>query len=1161
MFVVDLSLSGNMRSLTHGKSIHRSSIVVVTHCSHRLSLSPLNRPALFPSHSDRYTVPWRCRPSSWRLWITFVCLSTLHMFGLSSAVKRDGEVPTANLRASLSPDSSKEDAMLLSAIGGIGPTESRLQHIPFRTTRYLPIRSHVLQSTVERIESPEALNEVPTKVERNEFTEKGDKTEQVLTAQADHKSLLEGRSESTSTAPDDDFDFLFEDDTPKKPKSRVNKGTSSDETSPGDRSSGEGSSDSDSLLSVVHRTKGNATQANKNQKRITHPKSKAQHQKKVTKKQGIPGSDSLGTSSADFDFDIDSSSNTQADDSQRQSLGDSSALDLFGSDTGDTGDIFGFSNSSSDGGNAAANDGGLFSSSGMGPTGASDETSANPLGSILGGVLNPFAQQQSITPMTDKADEWSKENMKAFEEKMPKKMRDDGSPDSWYKQAVPQESVADLNRMRENRRIAEENRAAAPLSAVYTKATKTVPAINYLGAGYDHVRGNPVGDPSSMGDPGIRPPVLRFTYAQNEDGVSNDLTVLQPLGGYVRQYVACRQSETISELSNLSDYQNELSVDASLQGGDPIGLNSFSASTGYRDFAKEVSKKDTRTYMLKNYCMRYEAGVAQSNHFKWNVTLAFAAGVSQLPDVFDAHNPECACSAEQWRQDQNAEACTKTNVPIWISFIEQFGTHFLVRLFAGGKMTYQVTAKRSEVEKMRNMGIDVKTQLKMQLGGVSGGAGQGTSSKKNQSSSEYQMNVQKETLVIGGRPPGNVSDPAALAAWADTVEELPMPVKFEVQPLYHLLPVEKQEAFKQAVTFYSKAVGLTPQDLSALTGVTRNLPKQLTQATQVAWSGPPPGFAKCPAGQVVILGFAMHLNFKEPGTDNFRIISCPPGREKCDGVGTASSETDEGRIYILCGEEPINEIQQVVAESPAHAGASVLEASCPDETVVVGGFGISVRGGSDGLDSFSIESCTTGQTICTKAPTRGSEKNFLWMMCVDKQYPGLRELVNVAELGSHGNANKRAVNSDGNVDVKCPANSSIVLGYVMEAHTNMQFVRDKFLQCPENASECKMTGKGVDHGMLWLFDRHALFGWIICKTVNEPAMHVATDVGKAKGNGKKKKGKKGKNKTNAPNEVEEGQQLGADSPSQVSVPADADSGPTSKTMSSLKLAPVKLLDL
>nr|CEL66281.1 TPA: MAC/Perforin domain-containing protein [Neospora caninum Liverpool] len=1074
------------------------------------------------------------------------------MHCLSGAVTGDGDVTGANLRDLVNVDSSKERAVQFSAAGDKGPAESGLRHTPFHVAQSsVPIRHHAFHSADEATEFPEAHDEVPTKVEeRQGFGEGGDSAQQALTADG-RRSLLERKSASSSTTTEDDFDSLFKDDVPKKPKKGLDKGASSGETG-----SGKGNSGADSLSSLLSGTLNTGSNNKREQKSDARSKSNISSLTKAEKNRPMSKLKSMGTSSADFDFDLESSSNTRARDKGRSSP-DSSIEDAFGSDSGG---IFGSSNDFSNFGDSATSNGNLLASLGDAPDAHSDKPSRSPLDSTLTSMVNPFAQQPSMTPMTDQAEKWSKENLREFEHRMPNKMRDGPNPDSWYKNNISEKSVADLNRAREIRRTAEANQIATPIETVYTRAIKTVPAINYLGAGYDHVRGNPIGDPSSMGDPGLRPPVLRFSYAQNEDGVSNDLTVLQPIGGYVRPYVACKQSETVSELSTLNDYQNELSVDASLQGGDPIGLNSFSASAGYREFAKEVSKKDTKTYMLRTYCMRYEAGIAQGDQFKWNVTLAFAAAVEHLPDTFEGHNPHCGCSPEQWRQDEAADVCAGSNIPTWIRFIEQFGTHYLVRLFAGGKMTYQVTVKRSEVEKMKKKGADVKSQLKMQLVGVSGGGNQGVATTKNKSSSNYEMNVQKETLVIGGRPPANVSDPGALAVWADTVEELPMPVKFEVQPLHFLLPLEKQEAFKQAVAFYSKAVGLTSQDLSALTGVTRNLPTELTKATQVAWSGPPPGFAKCPEGQVVILGFAMHLNFKERGTDNFRISMCPPGREKCDGVGTASDVTDDGRIYILCGDEPINEIQQVVAETPIASGASVLEATCPDETVILGGFGISVQDGADGIDSFSVESCTTGQTVCTKTPSPGSVKNLLWMACIDKQYTGVRELINVATLGSHGKTNKHAPDQDGSVRVECPENTSIVLGYAMEMHTNMQLVRDKFIHCPEDGKACQLSGKGVDKGVLWVFDKHALFGWVICKTVNEPASHVATDVGKAKGTSKKKKGKKGKNEKHQ-HDGEEEQQPVADVPTEAPVTTDAAPLPEFNSTSTLQLADVKLSDL
>lgn len=140
---------------------------------------------------------------------------------------------------------------------------------------------------------------------------------------------------------------------------------------------------------------------------------------------------------------------------------------------------------------------------------------------------------------------------------------------------------------------------------------------DYLGIGYDAVKGNPLGDPNLMGDPGLRSPIIRFFFHQDEEGVTSDLTELQPRGAYSRPFVACKQSENLSEIATLSDYVKELETDASLAGGDAIGLNSFSASAAYKELAKKAVKRNTRTYLLKTYCLRYEAGLAQTETFSW----------------------------------------------------------------------------------------------------------------------------------------------------------------------------------------------------------------------------------------------------------------------------------------------------------------------------------------------------------------------------------------------------------------------------------------------------------------------------------------------------------------------------------------------------------------
>lgn len=71
-------------------------------------------------------------------------------------------------------------------------------------------------------------------------------------------------------------------------------------------------------------------------------------------------------------------------------------------------------------------------------------------------------------------------------------------------------------------------------------------------------------------------------------------------------------------------------------------------------------------------------------------------------------------------------------------------------------------------------------------------------------------------------------------------------------------------------------------------------------------------------------------------------------------------------------------------------------------------------------------------------------------------------------------------------------------------HTNLQLVRDKFQVCQTRAKECSLKGKGIDKGLLWKYDFHALFGWMLCSSSDEPDAHVASDLSSPKG--KKKKG-------------------------------------------------------
>lgn len=62
------------------------------------------------------------------------------------------------------------------------------------------------------------------------------------------------------------------------------------------------------------------------------------------------------------------------------------------------------------------------------------------------------------------------------------------------------------------------------------------------------VMGNPLGDEHSPGDPGFKAPIIAFDWGHDKEGVSPDLTTLQPKGGYIRPYVSCQRAEKVGEM-------------------------------------------------------------------------------------------------------------------------------------------------------------------------------------------------------------------------------------------------------------------------------------------------------------------------------------------------------------------------------------------------------------------------------------------------------------------------------------------------------------------------------------------------------------------------------------------------------------------------------------
>jgi hypothetical protein len=80
------------------------------------------------------------------------------------------------------------------------------------------------------------------------------------------------------------------------------------------------------------------------------------------------------------------------------------------------------------------------------------------------------------------------------------------------------------------------------------------PGSDFLGFGYNFMRGNPDGDPKTKLDPGFRLPIVRLEWCQVAECATRDGRHLQPKGGYAIPVIACNHATKASTNSRAGEY-------------------------------------------------------------------------------------------------------------------------------------------------------------------------------------------------------------------------------------------------------------------------------------------------------------------------------------------------------------------------------------------------------------------------------------------------------------------------------------------------------------------------------------------------------------------------------------------------------------------------------
>eukprot|EP00371_Babesia_bovis_P001079 XP_001609726.1 mac/perforin domain containing protein [Babesia bovis T2Bo] len=313
---------------------------------------------------------------------------------------------------------------------------------------------------------------------------------------------------------------------------------------------------------------------------------------------------------------------------------------------------------------------------------------------------------------------------------------------------------------------------------------KGTPGMDYLGIGYDAIKGNTMGGEESLLDPGYRAPIINFNWRKSAEGYSPSLNAVYPLYGWVRPVYSCGRSSKIQEIENLDELKKVFSANASIKGDIPAVA--FSASAKYKNASEKLAHKTERM----------------------DTTSSFMEAMKSLEPLPDTVKK--MCSAHDMIDDMTKSEC----IPLkkWIKFFEMFGTHYVHQLLLGGKLIQTLKINASKLQALKNDSIDVDLVVSSVLGSSS------ASLLADKVVNKYKLDElgAKSITVIGGNMPNTPITDAEYAIWGNSVAENPMPIGIVGDSLKNLMDKNLRDSYSLAIHKYAELNGATYETLMKL---------------------------------------------------------------------------------------------------------------------------------------------------------------------------------------------------------------------------------------------------------------------------------------------------------------------------------------------------------
>ncbi|UKK02281.2 hypothetical protein MACK_001637 [Theileria orientalis] len=492
----------------------------------------------------------------------------------------------------------------------------------------------------------------------------------------------------------------------------------------------------------------------------------------------------------------------------------------------------------------------------------------------------------------------------------------------------------------------------------YTSKFKIPSGLEYLGAGYDLIKGNPLGDNITLLDPGYKSNVIQLHWNKNVENISNSMKYLQPVGGWIRPYSSCHKVETVNEINSSDSILKSLSADASVSfslAGDAL---KFAASAKYKKLDSASKSGTSKMFINKSYCFKYVAGISTS--LPWDFTLGFQSSLDRLVNKFQGLEHDSSCKPYIYREDPGNNDCYKTGITDWMELFNTFGTHVATKIYLGGKIFTTMEVKKNQEKKLSDQGLDVKAILSAEIKNTNIDSNVQVSIIKSNNSKDNLLDTKKSTFVLGGDIYGK-GKTMDFIEWSKSVSKHPMPIKAEFTPISHFMDKSLHEAYNKAYLYYGKVI--LESDFLRYQNQMQLSPEQfMTELDIEHTSGKGMISLKCKDGKSIQFGFVMST-LKD---NTHEVAECPKHRSECSTPN--NDEIVYSTIWIGCRSENLINLTQKITRDK--------EPACDS--------GYNILLGSYFYDSKSnyllMKPCKLGENKCDVE----GEIDYTWMVCTKK---------------------------------------------------------------------------------------------------------------------------------------------------------------------------------